>query len=216
MFSLLMTKAEAIERVLRDNNGLATWPLLYNQIAAYYPAIHAPKDWKAALRGILYRDLGKRFQLLGDGLVALLDYDETRLALAADLHGPTAVSVLVSIRRGQGRFRKALEKECKICPITGLADRRLLLASHIKPWALATDAERLDPYNGFLFSPTIDKLFDRGLISFRPDARLLVSASLSAHSVRVLGLVAGQAYPALPLEPRQHYLVYHREAIFQP
>jgi putative restriction endonuclease len=54
------------------------------------------------------------------------------------------------------------------CPITGLEQPELLRASHIKPWAdCATDAERLDVFNGLLLGAHIDAAFDSALISFR-------------------------------------------------
>jgi len=54
----------------------------------------------------------------------------------------------------------------KICPFTKINDNRLLIASHIKPWAFSDNKERLDLKNVFVLSPLFDKLFDRGLISF--------------------------------------------------
>jgi hypothetical protein len=38
-------------------------------------------------------------------------------------------------RIGQGKYREKLLKQCPICPITLVSDDRLLIASHIKPWA---------------------------------------------------------------------------------
>ena len=46
----------------------------------------------------------------------------------------TEVDAVVKARKGQGRFRRNVEQlECK-CRVTGLQDKRLLIASHIKPW----------------------------------------------------------------------------------
>ena len=42
----------------------------------------------------------------------------------------------------------------------------LLIASHIKPWHVCDDKERLDKFNGLMLSPNIDALFDNGLITF--------------------------------------------------
>jgi putative restriction endonuclease len=212
-----MTKVEAIEKVLSDNGGMAGWGIIYKQIELYYPIIKNSSDWKAGVRGVLYRDIrnGRRFKMVEEGVIALRDYDEQNLALAADLHGPTQITVLASIRRGQQRFRDQLLKTLEgKCPITGLADKRLLISSHIKPWAVSTDTERLDVNNGFLFSPTVDKLFDKGFISFSTNKHLLISSELSKHSRSVLNLQAGTCYHALPLKHREHYLEYHRENIF--
>ncbi|MFE8730531.1 HNH endonuclease, partial [Aeromonas hydrophila] len=74
---------------------------------------------------------------------------------------------LVKSRRGQGIFRANLEKVELACRVTGVTNTALLIASHIKPWSrCANNAERLDGNNGLLLSPHIDKLFDRGWITF--------------------------------------------------
>ena len=69
-------------------------------------------------------------------------------------------------REGQGKYREQLLEQCRYCPITMISDERLLIASHIKPWAASSDVEKVDPYNGYMLSPMIDKLFDRGFITF--------------------------------------------------
>ena len=69
-------------------------------------------------------------------------------------------------RKGQGIYRDKMLQECPFCPITMINDERLLIASHIKPWAVSSDDEKLDPKNGFMLSPLYDKLFDRGLMTF--------------------------------------------------
>lgn len=73
-----MTKAEAIEQVLKENGGSASWPHIYNTIEQYYPAAKASKEWKAGIRGVLYRDLrqGKRFKKISLGVFALLNYQD--------------------------------------------------------------------------------------------------------------------------------------------
>lgn len=208
-----MTKVEAIKKVLEDNNGVAIWSIIYNQIEKYYPGIKRQIDWKAGVRGVLYRELGKDFKMLEEGVVALISYDESNLVLKEDI-GDTSKSVQARIRIGQEKFRKNLLKHIRVCPITGIDEKRILLASHIKPWAVSTDEERLDIYNGFIFSPTIDKLFDKGLITFENNKELIISPSLSRLNIDIIGIVAGKKYLKLPIENRNHYLEYHRENIF--
>ena len=68
-------------------------------------------------------------------------------------------------RVGQDFFRRAvLANYEETCCITGIADPRLLTASHIKPWGKDSD-NRHNPANGLLLSATLDRAFDRGLIS---------------------------------------------------
>ena len=64
------------------------------------------------------------------------------------------------------------------CKVTGVQDPRLLIASHIKPWRDATNAERVNGYNGIMLSPHVDALFDERLISFEDDGKILVHKSL--------------------------------------
>ena len=45
-------------------------------------------------------------------------------------------------RQGQGLYRDKLLSECPFCPITMINDERLLIASHIKPWAVSNDIEK--------------------------------------------------------------------------
>lgn len=86
---------------------------------------------------------------------------------------------LAKARIGQGYFRKQVILLDGVCRVTGVTDTRLLIASHIKPWREATNAERLSGYNGLLLSPHVDALFDGQLITFEDDGRMLVHPSLS-------------------------------------
>lgn len=89
---------------------------------------------------------------------------------------------LAKARIGQGFFRKQVMLLDPMCRVTGVTDTRLLIASHIKPWREANNAERLSGYNGLLLSPHIDALFDEQFITFEDDGRMQVHPSLS-HDV---------------------------------
>jgi len=86
---------------------------------------------------------------------------------------------LILARKGQGKFREKLFERYKCCIITGVSLPSILIASHIKPWALSSNFERLDPNNGLLLSPHLDRLFDRYLISFSDEGKLLYSEGLN-------------------------------------
>ncbi len=119
-------------------------------------------------------------------------------------------------RIGQGKYRDELLEECPFCPITMINDERLLIASHIKPWAVSSDREKVDPHNGYMLSPLYDKLFDRGLISFTDDRKMIVSNWISPRNVQRMGLEDGKFYQSLPTgEDRLKYLEYHRECVFK-
>ena len=128
----------------------------------------------------------------------------------------TEAERLVVQRVGQGFFRAALlDFWDGCCPLTGIIHRRLLRASHMKPWAdCATDAERLDVYNGLLLAAHLDAAFDAGLITFADDGALHAAPSLSIEDRERIGL------PTLPLlagltASHLPYLEYHRDIVFQ-
>lgn len=210
-----MTKVEAIKKVLEDNGGIATWEIIYNEIERYYPEAKVSKEWSAGIRGVLYREIknNRNFKKIDEGTFAVADYDENKLLLSPK-DFITTKDVLTAIRIGQSEFRKKLITSLKKCPITGIDDARILTASHIKPWTQSTNPERLDVKNGFLFSPTFDRLFDRGLISFSNDKVLLVSSSFSPRNLARLNLKSEQVISDLPIVGREEYLEYHRRKIF--
>ena len=118
-------------------------------------------------------------------------------------------------REGQGKYREALLEECPFCPITKINDERLLIASHIKPYVVSNDKEKLDPKNGFMLSPMYDKLFDRGFITFTDDKRMIVSDWISPKNCQRIGLVNGEYIQAMPIdEARKVYLQFHRSSVF--
>jgi len=124
--------------------------------------------------------------------------------------------IIIRARKGQGEYRKKLLNECPFCPITMVSDDRLLIASHIKPWAHSEKDEKTDPKNGFMFTPTYDFLFDRGYISFNEDKKMLVSPWLSKMTCSKLNLVDGKTYSLLPMdEKRIYYLKYHKDNLFK-
>lgn len=85
---------------------------------------------------------------------------------------------MVKARIGQGKFKKLLiERECK-CALCGVTDPRVLIASHIKPWSVSTNEERLDENNGLLLCPNHDALFDKHLISFDLQGKIVISQTL--------------------------------------
>jgi hypothetical protein len=151
-----------------------------------------------------------------DGAVRTLD-DDLEKAIAADssLDG-TAREALIAARRGQGRFRLNVEAIERGCRLTGVTDRRLLRASHIKPWrSCITNEERLDGENGLLLTPTADHLFDRGYISFSDDGSVLVSPVIDAADLSRLGLLSVHQLKVDSFSPGQRtYLAFHRADVF--
>ena len=119
-------------------------------------------------------------------------------------------------REGQDEYRRKLLEECPFCPITMINEESLLIASHIKPWAVSDSKERVDPNNGFILSPLYDKLFDRGYITFSDDKRVSISNWLSRQVKDRIGIKENQLFQFLPMnDVRAGYLDYHRSMVFK-
>nr|WP_265101289.1 HNH endonuclease signature motif containing protein [Helicobacter cetorum] len=95
-------------------------------------------------------------------------------------------------------------------------DEHLLIASHIKPWIKCDDKEKIDPKNGIILTPTYDKLFDRGFISFDENKRLLLSPWLSPMNIKRLNLSENVRLLALSYPPYQclAVLFHHRLCLY--
>ena len=210
-----MTKVEAIERVMNDYGGIATLNIIYSDIEKYYPNAKASAEWQAGIRGVLYRDINKRFKKLDTATYATVDYEVKNLLPEKNVcdFAATEMEVLSRVRIYQNKYRKSLLKVLKQCPITGIMDKRLLVASHIKPWCLSSNEERLDVFNGFILSPLYDKLFDQGLITFTPEKMIRYSSTLSEKTLSIIK-VQDDYCENLPVANREKYLAFHNEKIF--
>jgi putative restriction endonuclease len=122
---------------------------------------------------------------------------------------------LTKARIGQGEYRRKLLGLCPFCPITLISDDRLLIASHIKPWAMSNDFEKTDPMNGFMLTPTFDLLFDRGFLSFTNDQKTILSPFLSNMTYSKIGISDNKIISHLPIYGRESYLEYHRTTILK-
>jgi hypothetical protein len=127
----------------------------------------------------------------------------------------TEKKALIDARRGQGRFRQGVSFVEPACRFTGVSNPALLVASHIQPWHRChTNGERLDPFNGLLLTPTYDRLFDRGFVTFSPDNRLVISSRLPVEDIRKIRMDPDLETGAFRPE-QQKYLAYHREHVFR-
>lgn len=116
-------------------------------------------------------------------------------------------------RLKQNAYRTALLENMPFCPFTMVADDRLLVACHIKPFAdCESDDERYDPKNGITMTPTFHTLFDLGFISFEDDGRLLISPFLSNITKKRLNIKEGDKIRLQSGSGK--YLEYHRNNIF--
>ena len=165
----------------------------------------------------MYSNALKQYRLFRNiEAVEVVDHDEVTSVIEdyANLK-ETERDAVVKSRIGQGVFRKELIKKYNSsCVITGINEKKLLIASHVKPWAVCTNAERLSVENGLLLTPTFDKLFDCGLISFADSGRILISSQLSAEVVSKLHISATDTFNLKASQELKQNLEYHRDVVF--
>ncbi|MBA5202216.1 HNH endonuclease [Pectobacterium aroidearum] len=119
--------------------------------------------------------------------------------------------ILAKARVGQGEYRRDLLDlwEDK-CAVTGVDRKDLLIASHIYPWCLSEDEDKINKFNGLLLSPALDRLFDKGLISFNDNGNILIKDTLSDEILCKLG-VSNELKISLIKEENKKFLRMHRE-----
>lgn len=144
-----------------------------------------------------------------------LEGDVIEAAIKASALENTEKLQLVKSRRGQGLFRSNLEAIEPACRVTGVTNKALLIASHIKPWSKCdNNTERLDGNNGLLLSPHIDKLFDRGWITFTDAGDLLCAEPSIEQALLQWGITLPRKIGPFSLK-QAAYLTYHRDVIFR-
>lgn len=125
----------------------------------------------------------------------------------------TEVEMLLKARVGQGSFREKLINKYKKCIITGIENKTLLFASHIKPWRISNNQERLSSENGLLLSPLYDKLFDKGFITFNKEGYMILSDKLGKDKYRI-DFDEHIKYIVNPSIELKNNLQYHNDVIF--
>lgn len=129
---------------------------------------------------------------------------------------------VIRTRVNQTAFRNMILNNYESrCALTGIDIPELLVASHIKPWAV-DETNRLNPSNGICLSPLYDKMFDKGLIGIRDDYSVQISYELKSHSDRDyynhhIGIIEDRKL-TMPIEhlPAPEFIEYHYTHIFLP
>jgi len=120
---------------------------------------------------------------------------------------------LIKARIGQGIYRDRLLKIEHQCRITGVTDTKFLIASHIKPWRLSDNLEKLDGHNGLLLSPHVDALFDKGWMSFKDNGEVIwAAAKITDPTVAYWRLT--QTHGGNFNKDQRLYLDFHRDVVF--
>lgn len=142
---------------------------------------------------------------------AIADQIEAEIKLSDSINSTEKLQ-LVRARRGQGVFRQSVMQRFESCAVTGVDAPALLIASHIKPWKDCSNQERLDGDNGLLLSPHVDRLFDKGLITFHDDGSVFFSSEKIKQIWNDWGLkqVAQSSFN----DKQKSYLTYHRQVVF--
>ncbi|MCD4729668.1 MAG: HNH endonuclease [Bacteroidales bacterium] len=134
-----------------------------------------------------------------------------------ELKGETKKRI-VKTRINQNVFRKiVLNNYKRKCTITGINVDKILVASHILPWA-KYKKERLNPQNGICLNALHDKAFDKGLLTITPEYKIRISGLL-------LGKCKSNDHFFLPYQnkniikpykflPNKEFLEYHNNNVF--
>lgn len=132
---------------------------------------------------------------------------------------PTETAATVKVRTMQGFFRKVvLAAYDSKCCVTGNTVEDLLVASHILPWS-DFPQHRLNPKNGLCLAAHFDRAFDRHLITFDGQMRLVLSPVLKRHLPNAaieseFGRREGQRLTCPDrFLPDAEFLAYHRDRL---
>lgn len=135
--------------------------------------------------------------------------------------GPTEMMQEVSVRRVQGFFRRSvLTSYEQCCAISGLKFPSLLVASHIVPWKDSVE-RRADPRNGIALNGLYDKAFDKGLLTFDENFRVVLSRELKDHfsdsdlCIRLLDIEGHTLRMPKRFYPDTEAMDYHRQNVFK-
>lgn len=198
---------------------------IYNRIFDVLPSKYTPiyavqKDSGlkiGANQGYLYKltkEIGERIGELAN-IKNQFTSNEDRFVDQSDFKTPDKTSRrgLVTSRVGQGEYRQRILRRWKNkCAVTGSGVKEILIASHIVPWRDSNNQERLDVDNGILLSPVFDALFDRHLISFGDDGKIIISSSVKLSDLKNLGILGNEYITGLT-DGNKKYLQRHRKKL---
>lgn len=153
---------------------------------------------------------------------------EYETQITSELHEPKVAYgregkdkvVLAKQRINQSFFRKTIIAAYEqTCCITGIKQKELLVAGHIKPWA-EDKANRLNPANGILINSLHDKAFENGLITIDTHYRVKVATEVlktKDNNLKQLFIPYKDKKIILPTKylPDRKFLEYHNQEKFR-
>ena len=128
----------------------------------------------------------------------------------------------ISDKQARRFFRKSVIAAYEgRCCISGMTIPQMLIASHIKPYAVSdSQTERANPANGLLLNAFYDRAFDQGLMTVLPDLMILISGQVKEaytdeRTREWLYAIEGTRIkrPAR-FAPKRDLLEYHNEYVF--
>lgn len=192
---------EYVEHIMNEEKKVYAYRNRYNTTKALW-------DLKAGLNKFLSFIKSGYIQMQNETIISEIKRIEKNTQLTS-----TERTNIIQSRVGQGLFRNKLIEYWQGCSISGCSLLPVLVASHIKPWAASNDIQRLDPYNGLLLQPNIDKLFDKGYITFDVQGNILCSSFLDKNDRNILG-INGNMHLRKIDDMHKQYLVYHQNNCF--
>lgn len=158
-----------------------------------------------------FKRKGVKIPLQYDMQETLTTFIEPRAEYELKLPSVTERTGLITSRVGQGVYRKRILHRWEYkCAVTEFSNLNVLIASHILPWSESTHDQRLDVNNGILLSPDYDALFDKKLISFESNGRIVLSDSISEAAYRAIGISGQEKIRRSLTEENCKYLELHR------
>lgn len=203
-------------RYIADNYGIVNESLTIDKIEDAYNQLKATQNSRdrytsdAAVSDIK-SSLNKYLAFINN----LNPYSGTTLDIISiiDDQITTTQKREIEARIGQGKYRKELINIWGKCSLTKYSKVDFLVASHIKPWKSSTDQEKIDPYNGLLLIPNIDKLFDSGYITFTDDGNIITSNLITDNDLENMSISKNMKVFKIH-KNNMPYLKYHRDTVF--
>ncbi len=128
----------------------------------------------------------------------------------------------ISDKQARRFFRKAVMTAYEgRCCISGMAIPQLLIASHIKPYAVSDKrTERANPANGLCLNAFYDRAFDQGIMTVLPNLTIRISSQVKelysdkATQDWLYGVEGRKITRPARFAPRKEFLEFHNEYIF--
>jgi len=152
----------------------------------------------------------KEIETADDDREKIADEEERKIEISKTIPA-TKKETLIKARRGQGKFRQAVFDLEKRSRLSGISIPELLIAGHVKPWANCDDIERLNPNNGYLFSPNEDLLFGKGWMTYAEDGSIIC---IDQSLLEILNVDPTQNVGEFN-EEQKMFLRYHQEYVYK-